>query len=423
MKILWLTNIPLPEVSLLMKEPSIPFGGWLVNASADLSEVKDLYLSILFPKANINNIEYFKGKEIKYFAFPNINLNDKFLIERNIYFEKVLKEVNPDIVHIFGTEYPHTLSMVNTCKKMNIKSIISIQGLVSIIAQHYMACLPEHIQRKFTLRDFIKQDNIKQQQKKFINKGKFEIKAIQKVYHVIGRTTWDRACVSQINFKAQYHFCNETLRSEFYKHEWVLQNCVRNTIFVSQGSYPIKGLHFILEAMPLILKRFPNTILYVSGPNIFKSNTIKDKLKKTSYAMYIKNLINNLNLSDKIKFTGLLDEREMAMRYLKSNVFVCPSSIENSPNSLGEAMILGLPCIASDVGGISDMLKHNEEGFLYPADAHYMLAYYVCEIFRDDNIASTFSKKARYHALKTHDRSINIKSLLEIYKNVNHSIK
>lgn len=110
--------------------------------------------------------------------------------------------------------------------------------------------------------------------------GAFEIKALQKVRHVIGRTTWDRACTYQINPDAQYYFCNETLRGEFYKHNWDICQCERHAIFVSQGSYPIKGLHFMLEAMTLILKHFPNTKLYVGGQNIIKTDTLKDRLEK-----------------------------------------------------------------------------------------------------------------------------------------------
>ena len=108
-----------------------------------------------------------------------------------------------------------------------------------------MACLSVNVQSRFTNRDFIKQDNLKQQQSKFIKHGAFEIKALQKVKHIIGRTTWDRACAYQINPDAEYHSCNETLRDEFYKHNWDINNCEKHSIFVSQGSYPIKGLHFI----------------------------------------------------------------------------------------------------------------------------------------------------------------------------------
>jgi len=81
-------------------------------------------------------------------------------------------------------------------------------------------------------------------------------------------------------------------------------------------------------------------------------------------------------------------------------------------------MILGVPCVASSVGGVTDLLKDKEEGFVYQTDAPYMLAYYVCEIFSNDELALQFSKKSREHAIKTHDRENNTKRLIEVYREI-----
>lgn len=418
MNILWLINIPLPEASKLMNDRLNPFGGWLLNSSIILSKQSNINLTIAFPKKGIKKLVLLQGEKIKYYVFTPVVEKIVVKNKHNREFEKIIFDTEPDLVHIFGTEYFHTLSMLNTCNEKNIKTVISIQGLVSIIAKHYMAFLPDKIQKRFTFRNFIKQDNLKQQQIKFAVRGKYEIESICKVKNIIGRTTWDKACISQINYFANYYSCNETLRAEFYKHEWLLEKCERNSIFVSQGGYPIKGLHLMIEAMPLIIKRFPNTKLYVSGSDIINFDKLKDKLKMSSYAKYIKELIQKLNLKDSIIFTGLLDEKKMCDRYLKSNVFVCPSSIENSPNSLGEAMILGVPCVASDVGGVSDMLEHKVEGFVYQSDAPYMLAYYVCEIFHNDEISLKFSQNGRIRASKTHNIEENLKRLLYIYEDI-----
>jgi glycosyltransferase involved in cell wall biosynthesis len=417
MKILWICNIPLPEASELLNERPIPFGGWLVNASEVLSKFKHIELAFAFPKNGLCNVKTLHGKKTKYYAFPPVNESDS-IINNNKYLEKIIDDSKPDIVHIFGTEFSHTLAMVNICRNKNINTIISIQGLVSVISKHYMASLPQKVQNRFTFRDFIKQDNLKQQQKKFAKRGVFEIESLQKVNHIIGRTTWDNACTSQINPNAYYHHCNEILRDEFYKHTWNLNRCEKHSIFISQGSYPIKGLHFMLEAMTLILKQFPDTKLYIGGQNITKSDSLKEKLKLSSYGKYIKELIQRFDLENKVIFTGILDEQQMCERHLISHVFVCPSSIENSPNSLGEAMLLGVPCVASDVGGVVDMLKHKDEGFVYPADAPYMLAHYICEIFSDDSLAKKISSNAKSRAMITHNRDVNSNRLKEIYKNI-----
>jgi len=416
MNVLWVTNVALPESSLLMNEKPVPFGGWFASASSALANEDDIKLAIAFPKNGLSDVVRLKGKKITFYAFPPISEKEVKFNKQNIYFKKILSEVKTDIVHIFGTEYPHALAMVDACQEE--KMVISIQGLMSFISTHCMAGIPEKVQNRFTIRDIVRQDTLKQQKDKFMKQGVFEIEALRKVKHIIGRTTWDRACTSQINPDAEYHFCNETLRDEFYKHTWEIEKCEKHSIFISQGSYPIKGLHFMLEAMPSIIKKYPDVKLYVGGNNITKSDTIKDKLKISYYGKYIKELIEKYNLQKNVLFTGILDEKQMCERYLQSHVFVCPSSIENSPNSLGEAMILGLPCVASDVGGVTDLLKHKEEGFVYQADAPYMLAHYVCEIFSSKDLALEFSKKARKHAKITHNVQTNLNNLINIYRQI-----
>ena len=174
----------------------------------------------------------------------------------------------------------------------------------------------------------------------------------------------------------------------------------------------------MLEALPLVLKLYPDTKLYISGIDNTKSGSLNQRLRMGSYGKYLKKRISRLNLEKHISFTGIMDERQMRDRYLKSNVFVLPSVIENSPNSLGEAMLLGVPCIAADVGGVADMLTNKIEGFLYPFDEPYMLAHYICTIFGSTDTANKFSKNARIHALDTHDRQINCRRLVEIYKSL-----
>ena len=61
------------------------------------------------------------------------------------------------------------------------------------------------------------------------------------------------------------------------------------------------------------------------------------------------------------------------------------------------------------------MIKYKDEGFVYQTEAPCMLAHYVCEIIENEDLALKFSKNAREHALKTHDRDENTRKLIEIY--------
>lgn len=125
----------------------------------------------------------------------------------------------------------------------------------------------------------------------------------------------------------------------------------------------------MLRAMPEILRAFPDAHLYVAGNDLTRTDSLYAKLKISSFSKYIKKLIVEYKLVNKVTFTGSLNEQQMKERFLKSNVFVSSSTIENSPNSLGEAMLLGMPCVSSDVGGVKNLMKHEEEGYVYQADA------------------------------------------------------
>lgn len=419
MKILWLCNLILPKIAMAMGRSETIYGGWLTGLSDSLLKEDAIELAICFPIL-INKIEKGTADTITYYAFPK-SIKSYYMYDRKIedYFREIIKDYKPDIIHIFGTEYPHTLAMTNVCKSLELdkKVIITIQGLMTVCKKHYYSGLPAFVIYGFTLRDFIVQNNIYQLKRRFTRNSRFEERAIKNVEHIIGRTDLDRAITYQINPNAKYYACNETLRSSFYNKTWELKECRKYSIFISQGSYPIKGLHWAIEALSHLLTEFPDCHLYVAGKNPIK-NQGRNLFTITNYGKYIRKLIKHYKLQSNITFLGELTEEEMLQQYLSTHVFVSASSIENSPNSVGEAMLLGVPTISSFVGGVSSLITHKVDGFLYQHDAPYILAYYIKEIFNHDSLAITFSNNARYHGLQTHNKRKNTKSHIDLYKHI-----
>lgn len=168
--------------------------------------------------------------------------------------------------------------------------------------------------------------------------------------------------------------------------------------------------------MPLILRDYPDTEVYVAGNDFLNTSTLRSRLRYTTFARYVNSLINKYGIKDKFHFTGMIDADCMAEQYRLANVFVCPSSIENSPNSLGEAQLVGCPVVASYVGGVPDMVENNRTGLLYRFEETEMLASAVCRIFGDDNLAQNMAVNEIEVAQKRHDGVRNAKRMLEIYK-------
>lgn len=423
-KILWICNVPIPRIAENMNINVPNICGWLTGFANSIEKIDDIELYIAFPQLGIKEIKTGTVGKINYYAFSQPKLLGILPVEDQIHESKymrahlktIISKVSPDVLHIFGTEYPHSLVATEEFNNPD-RTVINIQGLPSFYWMHFNNGIPYKELKRFTLSNIARGNLIKQAQK-MKRRGFTEIATIKKSGHVIGRTDWDEACTKEINPNIKYHFCNESLRDSFYSGVWKYQNCEKHTIFMSQASTPIKGLHFMLRAMPEILRVYPDAHLYVAGNDLTKTDNLYCKLKISSFAKYIKSLIDKYELKDKVTFTGALTEQKMKERFLKSNVFVSPSTIENSPNSLGEAMLLGVPCISSDVGGVKNLMKHEEEGYVYQPDASYMLAYYVKKIFEMEKQSEVLGEHAKVHATKTHSREQNLKILLDIYEKI-----
>lgn len=348
--------------------------------------------------------------------------------------KKIVNMFEPDIVHCFGTEYPHTLAMCRIFPRKE-QILIGLQGLCVPYAQAYFANLPEQVIETVTLRDFLRKDNLRQQQKKFALRGETEREGISLAGNLTGRTEWDKSHALEWNPKARYFAMNETLRQEFYGPVWDRDRCVPHTIFISQGDYPLKGLHYMLLALPAILAKYPDTEVAVAGNSIVEYGTLKQKLKISAYGRYLRSLMKELGLEGHVTFLGKLTAEQMRDRYLASSLYVCCSALENSPNSLGEAMLLGMPCVSADVGGIPSMFTDGVDGILYrgfgrreaaggasePDRAGALeavsgrLADAVLEMWDNPQKWDEYCANARSHALETHDRNKNYQKLVEIY--------
>ena len=347
------------------------------------------------------------GEELPYVYRPELE-------ER---FREEICNFQPDVIHSWGVEYDHALAMVNAAEAEGMlgHTVASIQGLCGFITEHYADGVPEKEQKRSTFRDFVRKDNIRQQQEKFRLRGVLEAEAVKKLHHVIGRTSWDYARAKELNPEITYHFCNETLRENFYEGQWSYETCRRHSVFASSCSYPVKGFHYLLEAMAIVRKTYPDATVSVTGRS-YLGGSWKDLLRRGGYEAYLAKLTKQYHLEDALHFLGDLSAEEMKQAFLNANVFVLPSTMENSPNSLGEAMLLGVPSVAADVGGVKDLMVDEREGRIYEAGHVGDLAQHILELFAMEDRAADMGRVARKHALVTHDPEKNLNDLLAVYE-------
>lgn len=416
-------SVPPKEICVDMNRTVSNGGGWIQGLYSMCVNLKEVELSICFPLDNSKSIISGRVGDINYYTFYQkanvVGVSDLVTLNRKTLsdMKSIIEFVKPDILHIFGSENAYALAAFNVFDNPR-RTIIHIQGLVSVIAKSYEAGLPQRVIR-MVVPSTIVRGTIYRQKKMMMLRGINEIELLRRSENVMGRTEWDRAHCTDINCSINYYFCNEILRKSFYiANAWNYNDCVKHTIFMSQGSYPLKGLHVAIEALKIIKRHFPDVMLNVAGNNPVKENSFKGMVSRSSYGVYIRSLIKEYSLEENIRFIGSLDEEGIVGALQETNAYLMSSYMENSPNSLAEAMILGVPCVASDVGGVSSMMKCDKEGYIYQHDDPVMLAYQMMKVFDNSEEVRFACGNARKRAM--HDHSIkNVrKELLYTYGEV-----
>lgn len=433
-RVLWICNIMLPVIARELHLPYSNREGWL-SGIFQRTQGKDtpFELGVCFPVQSMPGCLEDRGggisrgftvQGVKCYAFlEDLGHPEHYDNSIENALGEIFRDFKPDMIHIFGTEFPHCLAAVRAFGNPE-RTLIGIQGLCSEIAKVYMAGLPERVQKEVTFRDLIRKDSIRQQQEKFVLRGKNETEALRGCGNITGRTRFDRKGTEAVNPNAVYYHMNETMREEFYTGQWEKAKCEKHSIFLGQGDYPLKGMHFVLAAMNRLLPDYPDLKLYVSGNSIIEHGSLKQKLKLPAYGRYLLKLMERYQLTEKVICTGKLSAGGMKERFLLSSVFVCPSVLENSPNTVGEAMLLGVPVVASDAGGIPDMVTHERDGLLFRTGDSDALARAVSRMWDEEEdregltLAQRLSHQAMRHAAIAHDGENNYVRLLEIYQEI-----
>lgn len=424
MKILWLTNKIIPHVHRAMgKEATLVNEGWITQMFEKLCNTENIEMHVFCGGSeNLSG----KAEKFSWYTFTETAESETYYSEQQKNtFSDILRDVKPDIIHIWGTEYPHTLAMILAAKENGLidRTVAWLQGIISVCSHYsnFYCDIPQNVIKSKTFYDSLRHTGLEDVQKKFAQRGLYEMRAISEIRHVIGRTDWDKKCAQIINSDVNYHFCNETLRADFYFDSWTYDKCQNHSIFVSQATYSIKGFHLLLRALPSLIEKYPDIHVFVGGADPTGGGSLKEVIKATSYRRYIKQLIEKENLRSHITFMGRMQADKMKEMYLKANLFLSCSSIENSPNSVGEAMLLGTPVVSSDVGGVRSIIEDKTEGILYRWNDTTEMIKAISNVFDDPDSAVSRSAMAKRHAAITHNPQTNYETLMDIYNNIAQS--
>ncbi|MCR5120150.1 MAG: glycosyltransferase family 4 protein [Lachnospiraceae bacterium] len=413
-KVLWVCNLmPAFVASAAGLGRAQNKEGWISGAAAKVMEGEELSLAVAFPVKGDEKMSGSAGL-VRYFSFyEDTDHPEEYDPSLEASIGRICEEFKPDVIHCFGTEFPHSLALQKLTEWRD-KVIVHIQGVMQSCAEQYYGGLDESVTESATIRDIIRSDSLWKQKEKYEKRAEREKNVLSLAAYACGRTAFDKAYVESINPSCAYFAMNETLRPGFYGKLWERENSVKHRIFMSQGNIPLKGLHVAIEALALIKEKYEDAHIVVAGDDIVG----KPFYKIPRYGKYLKSLTEKLQLKDSVSFMGQLNETEMCQEYMEANVYVLASYTENSPNSLGEAMLLGVPSVVSRVGGVPSMAEEDKEVLAFDAGDAKGLAEKICRLFDSEELQDELRLAARKRAMLTHDAEANYKMLLWIYDRI-----
>lgn len=413
MRILWFTNTYANAAEHLKRGPV--GGGWLQALDAVLQQHVDLSIAFHYPKP----MRMFKFGGTTYYPITPSNWKFRLLADNiltHVYDEEFLddylgliEKLKPDLIHIHGTENPFGCIIGRT----KIPVVVSIQGNITVYKHKYCSGLED---KYFKIRQLVdwRRSNYIFKSRLFYNQYKklekmvpVEQRNMKNCRFILGRTDWDRRIGSVLAPGAKYFHGDEMLRDEFYDRRWSpVQNdftLIHST--TTNGYY--KGFETICESLSLLNNLGFNVRWQVAGIN--ESDLIVKAVKRKLGSKYPKiGLI----------LLGSMNPARLVATMLKADLFVMTSHIENSPNSLCEAMLLGIPCIASFAGGTSSLLENNVEGILVQAGDPWALSGAILELVRNPQRALNMAETSRKRALYRHNKDRIVRELLGTYREI-----
>lgn len=413
MRVLWFANTPCNAVEH-MKESTIG-GGWLQTLDLYMQEKVELHIAFYanWPEAS------FACRKSTYHVIPSNSIRVSNV--KNIFFPHVIhhedtrcyldivNKVKPDLIHLHGTENAYGTML----SKVNVPVVVSIQGIMTPYAYRFGGDAAEDIQTYVgpannSLRGMLFEKGQKHTYDLLKLIAARESRYIRDVRYFIGRTAWDRRVSSVMSPGSRYFHGDEIMREVFYHKQWSpVKNQNKWIIHTTASDHPMKGFRTVADAVNLLINAGIKLEWRIAG--LSAQSTVVRVAKKQLGKAYP---------SDHIRLLGRVGAEALAEQMAEAHLFVLPSFMENSPNSLCEAMMMGMPCIATNGGGTPSMLQDRVEGLLIQPRDPWAMAGAILDMIADQDMAMNYGQAARRTALERHDPTRIVNQVFNAYQQI-----
>ncbi len=413
MRVLWFSNTP--SLSAKFSGDITVGGSWIESLEYELMTSSDIELGIVFQELSKESQEIRSDStDTKYIMVPRHPHRkfdrwiSRFFVRPNSQrslkeYLRIVASFKPDVILFFGTESDFPLII----PELKIPSIIWFQGNLTVYNRMYESGIK--VRKAFykeSLKNILWGNSVLHQYLNFQGLVEREKKIFSIAHNFIGRTDWDRRLVSIMAPQANYYHCDEPMRRSFAEKKWIQwQNRDKLVIITTIRENIYKGLEMVYETSCILSQRLNMSLEWrVIGIREY-----------TTYAKAARQKANCSKKLSPVTLLGFKSGSELAQELLNADFYVHPSHIENSPNGVQEAMLLGMPVIATNVGGTPSLLKDGEEGILVQSGDPYALAGAILELYESPHKAKKMGEKARILGLKRNDGKKICSDLLAIF--------
>lgn len=416
MKVLWMTNTPLGAACEALGTARAQSGSWVdatARALAATPEPPQLAVATLAPGRELRRAE---KDGVTYYCIPGGHAHRGARAPRQnvALWRQVVEEVRPDLIQIWGSEFTDGLDLLEAAP--GVPAVLYTQGVITAIDKYPNGGLPLRelcaaqplLFKPITLK-------YRRDAAKMRAQVPFEQELARRVDCIITDNDWCAGFFRGIAPGATVAYHMLPMNEAFRKVHWTAEGCVPHTIFCNAGRTPYKGLHMAVRALALIRAQYPDVKLRIPGAINFER---LDNPRTPPYFRYLYRLAKELGVLDCLEFPGVLTSEQMAGEMQRAHVFVMPSAIENQSSTLREAMLVGTPSVAANVGCVADSVIHNQNGYLYRYEEYELLAQYVMKLFADPQQAAAFSMEANRTIRTMYAREDTGIRMEEIYRQV-----
>jgi len=364
-----------------------------------------------------------KKEEFKFYSIPVMQdiLGDKFggffkrpfdpLAYLSIY--RLFRKVKPDIVHLhnFGNI---GFGAILAAKKLKIPVVFSLYDywcfcpIQTLIKQDYAICTKFHGPQCLDCLNS-RQDML---QKTFISMRQrmFDSFLFQKVDKFIALSDFVSGLLQKYGIRKEKI---SVVRLPMEKLNLRNERIKKNSILFVGWIVPRKGLHVIINAMPKILKEVPNAKLYVDGQEDPYEEVYKKEIESKIKEKQLKKHVFLFKKQEKGKIQKLI---------AKSEVLVVPEQWQNmSPLIVIECMMFGKGIVASNIGGIPELIQNKKTGLLAEPGSSEDFARKIIWALKHKKEMDKIRKNARKVAIRLFDEKIAVKKLVGVYSSLINS--